>query len=121
MTIALVLVKGLEEKKIVQIACGQQHSIALDADGYGLLDSIGSITHVIAYRLVYVWGYNGYCRLGLGNQKDMLNPQVVPQVSHVLLLSLVCGLIIFLRVQSLQGQINNILLPRCLQVHQILW
>ena len=48
MTIALVLVKGLEEKKIVQIACGQQHSIALDADGYGLLDSIGSITHVIS-------------------------------------------------------------------------
>ena len=38
MTIALVLVKGLEEKKIVQIACGQQHSIALDADGYGLFD-----------------------------------------------------------------------------------
>jgi alpha-tubulin suppressor-like RCC1 family protein len=37
---------------------------------------------------VYVWGYNGYCRLGLGNQKDVLNPQVVPQVSHVLLLSL---------------------------------
>ncbi|KAF8264509.1 regulator of chromosome condensation 1/beta-lactamase-inhibitor protein II [Lactarius quietus] len=55
-------VKGLDEKKIVHIACGQQHSIALDEDG-----------------LVYVWGYNGYCRLGLGNQKDVLNPQMVPQ------------------------------------------
>ncbi|KAI0290568.1 regulator of chromosome condensation 1/beta-lactamase-inhibitor protein II [Russula brevipes] len=55
-------VKGLDDKKIVQIACGQQHSIALDEDG-----------------IVYVWGYNGYCRLGLGNQKDVLNPQVVPQ------------------------------------------
>ena len=34
-TIAPVPVKGLEEKKIVQISCGQQHSIALDEDGYG--------------------------------------------------------------------------------------
>jgi hypothetical protein len=38
-TIALVPVKGLDEKKIVQIACGQQHSIALDDEGYGLLVS----------------------------------------------------------------------------------
>jgi len=30
--------------------------------------------------LVYVWGYNGYCRLGLGNQQDMLTPKVVPNV-----------------------------------------
>ncbi|KAI9433482.1 RCC1/BLIP-II [Lactarius indigo] len=55
-------VKGLDDKKILHIACGQQHSIALDDEG-----------------LVYVWGYNGYCRLGLGNQRDVLTPQVVPQ------------------------------------------
>jgi hypothetical protein len=30
----VVPVKGLDDKKIVQIACGQQHSIALDEDGY---------------------------------------------------------------------------------------
>jgi len=30
-------------------------------------------------RVVYVWGYNGYCRLGLGNQVDALKPKVVPQ------------------------------------------
>ncbi|EPQ56793.1 hypothetical protein GLOTRDRAFT_92642 [Gloeophyllum trabeum ATCC 11539] len=42
-------VKGLEDKKIVQIA------------------------------LVYAWGFNGYCRLGLGHQKDVLVPTVVPQ------------------------------------------
>lgn len=30
---AIVLVKGLEEKRIVQIACGQQHSVALDSEG----------------------------------------------------------------------------------------
>ena len=29
--------------------------------------------------MVYVWGYNGYCRLGLGNQVDALKPKVVPQ------------------------------------------
>lgn len=29
-----VLVKGLDGKKIVQIACGQQHSVALDDEGY---------------------------------------------------------------------------------------
>jgi len=29
--------------------------------------------------VVYVWGYNGYCRLGLGNQVDALKPKVVPQ------------------------------------------
>ena len=26
-----------------------------------------------------MWGYNGYCRLGLGNQVDALKPKVVPQ------------------------------------------
>lgn len=29
---------------------------------------------------MYVWGYNGYCRLGLGNQVDVLKPKPVPQV-----------------------------------------
>lgn len=37
--------------------------------------------------LVYVWGYNGYCRLGLGNQKDVLIPQIVPQAGRVLVQS----------------------------------
>lgn len=32
-------------------------------------------------RIVYVWGYNGYCRLGLGNQQDVLIPKMVPQVN----------------------------------------
>ncbi|KZP01402.1 RCC1/BLIP-II protein [Calocera viscosa TUFC12733] len=58
-----VLIKGpLEGKKVVQIACGQQHAIALTMDG-----------------LAYVWGFNGYCRLGLGHQKDVLLPTLVPQ------------------------------------------
>ena len=58
-----VAVKALDGKHITQIACGPQHSIALDSEG-----------------VVYVWGYNGYCRLGLGHQKDTLFPTPVPHV-----------------------------------------
>ncbi|KAK2467166.1 hypothetical protein APHAL10511_000715 [Amanita phalloides] len=57
-------VKELDGKKIVQIASGPQHTLAVDDTG-----------------VVYVWGYNGYCRLGLGNQVDALRPKVVPQFS----------------------------------------
>lgn len=48
----LGLVQGLKDVKVVKIASGNQHSLALDADGY-----------------VYGWGEGGYCRLGLGDQK----------------------------------------------------
>ncbi|GLB41420.1 putative regulator of chromosome condensation (RCC1) repeat [Lyophyllum shimeji] len=57
-----IYIKELDGKKIVQITSGQQHSLALDDAG-----------------VVYVWGYNGYCRLGLGNQVDVLKPKAVPQ------------------------------------------
>ncbi|KAK7444276.1 hypothetical protein VKT23_015286 [Stygiomarasmius scandens] len=49
-------------KKIKMITSGQQHSVALDENG-----------------IVHVWGYNAYCRLGLGNQADLLKPKPVPQ------------------------------------------
>ncbi|EIW75324.1 RCC1 BLIP-II [Coniophora puteana RWD-64-598 SS2] len=55
-------VKGLNDKVITDIACGQQHAVAIDEK-----------------NVVYVWGYNGYCRLGLGNQQDVLVPKAVPQ------------------------------------------
>ncbi|KAI6112530.1 regulator of chromosome condensation 1/beta-lactamase-inhibitor protein II [Pisolithus sp. B1] len=55
-------VRGLDDKVITDIASGSQHTIAVDSHG-----------------VVYVWGYNGYCRLGLGNQQDALIPKVVPQ------------------------------------------
>ena len=45
--------QGLSGKKIIKIASGNQHSLALDSEGN-----------------VYAWGYAGYCRLGLGDQKD---------------------------------------------------
>ncbi|KAF9456066.1 regulator of chromosome condensation 1/beta-lactamase-inhibitor protein II [Collybia nuda] len=57
-----IYIKELDGKEIVEIASGQQHSLALDSTG-----------------VVYVWGYNGYCRLGLGNQVDVLKPKAVPQ------------------------------------------
>ncbi|KIL62087.1 hypothetical protein M378DRAFT_187414 [Amanita muscaria Koide BX008] len=57
-----IYVKELDGKHVVQIASGPQHSLAVDDTG-----------------VVYVWGYNGYCRLGLGNQVDALKPKVVPQ------------------------------------------
>ncbi|GJE93212.1 RCC1/BLIP-II protein [Phanerochaete sordida] len=62
-----LLVRGaLDGKRIVQIACGQQHSVALDSEG-----------------VVYVWGCNGYGRMGLGTglQNDVLLPKVVPSFS----------------------------------------
>jgi len=58
-------VRSLENKKIVQISCGQQHSIALDDNGF-----------------VYVWGTGGYCRTGLGNPKDQLLPVAVPKFAN---------------------------------------
>lgn len=60
-----ILVKGVADKKIVQISCGQQHSIVLDADGFA-----------------YVWGFGGYGRLGLGNANDSMTPALVPQFAR---------------------------------------
>ncbi|KIY46829.1 RCC1/BLIP-II protein [Fistulina hepatica ATCC 64428] len=57
-----ILVKDLED--VVQISAGQQHCLALDSTGR-----------------VYVWGFNGYSRLGLGSTADVLRPKVVPQFS----------------------------------------
>ncbi|PVF92999.1 RCC1/BLIP-II protein [Serendipita vermifera] len=60
-----LLVKGLANRKIVQIASGAQHSIVLDSEGY-----------------VLVFGCAGYCRLGLGDQKDALIPKLVPTFAN---------------------------------------
>ncbi|KAJ9125455.1 hypothetical protein QFC22_000416 [Naganishia vaughanmartiniae] len=55
------LIKPFTEKKIMMIASGTSHSLALSDDGY-----------------VWAWGYAGYARLGLGDQKDRLAPTLVP-------------------------------------------
>ena len=54
-------VKGLDDKKIIQIACGSNHSYALDDEGN-----------------VYAWGFAGYGRLGDNNSsKDSFVPVLV--------------------------------------------
>jgi hypothetical protein len=62
----------------------------------------------ILFRLVYVWGYNGYCRLGLGNQIDELIPKVVPHVSrhtsHAFFFSLTYSRSLLAQISSLWGQ-----------------
>jgi len=60
-----LLVEGaLVDRKIVQISSGQQHSVALDSEGY-----------------VYSWGTGGSGRTGLGVQMDVLTPTQVPTFS----------------------------------------
>ncbi|KAL7414472.1 regulator of chromosome condensation 1/beta-lactamase-inhibitor protein II [Mrakia frigida] len=60
------LVRGaLEGKKVVSVASGHSHSLALDSEGF-----------------VYAWGYGGYCRMGLQDQKDRLLPVDIPQFAQ---------------------------------------
>ncbi|GAA6036645.1 hypothetical protein JCM8097_001269 [Rhodosporidiobolus ruineniae] len=54
----------LKGKKIVEIASGQQHNVALDDEGYA-----------------YSWGFGGLGRLGIGAQVDALSPVLIPQFS----------------------------------------
>jgi hypothetical protein len=54
-------------------------------------------------RNVYGWGFNGYCRYGLGAQADQLKPKLIPQVRLDILL-----------VLSLSDS-NDSLMPRTLQ------
>ncbi|KAL0577993.1 hypothetical protein V5O48_003996 [Marasmius crinis-equi] len=56
------LIRSLLSTKITSIVCGNQHTIALSAEG-----------------IVYVWGHGGYCRLGLGNQVDQLRPKIIEE------------------------------------------
>ncbi|KAK1227841.1 hypothetical protein PQX77_009140 [Marasmius sp. AFHP31] len=49
--------------RVTSIACGNQHTIALTSEGP-----------------IYVWGYGGYCRLGLANRVHQLRPKLVEQL-----------------------------------------
>lgn len=81
-----VYVRELDGKNIVQIASGPQHSLAVDDTGYDpFFSHLQVFLNHALQSVVYVWGYNGYCRLGLGNQVDALKPKVVPQVCFVIL------------------------------------
>lgn len=92
LSVNIVLVRGLAERKIVKIACGSQHAIALDSEGYAHLLREHAVrpTHS-DHRRVYGWGYNGYCRLGLGNQQDALVPKLIPQVWYTFVVGNACS------------------------------
>ncbi|KAJ3692654.1 hypothetical protein LUZ60_011749 [Juncus effusus] len=51
---------AFSEKKIVKVACGTNHTVAVDSNGF-----------------VYTWGNGGYGRLGHREQKDEFVPRLV--------------------------------------------
>ncbi|XP_077246488.1 regulator of chromosome condensation (RCC1) family protein isoform X2 [Tasmannia lanceolata] len=53
-------IASLASKTIVKVACGTNHTVAVDSSGF-----------------VYTWGYGGYGRLGHREQKDEWVPRVV--------------------------------------------
>lgn len=53
-------IAALSAKTITKIACGNNHTVAVDSDGF-----------------VYTWGFGGYGRLGHREQKDEWSPRVV--------------------------------------------
>eukprot|EP00741_Cyanophora_paradoxa_P014472 tig00020801_g13957.t1 len=71
-------VRGLEGKKITMVACGNQHSVAVDDQNH-----------------VFSWGFNGYGRLGTGDTKDQ--PSAVelksfkPREGYSSLKAVACG------------------------------
>lgn len=53
-------IASLSGETIVKVACGANHTVAVDKNGY-----------------VYTWGYGGYGRLGHREQKDEFSPRRV--------------------------------------------
>ncbi|KAJ8647933.1 hypothetical protein MRB53_000956 [Persea americana] len=53
-------IASLASKTIVKVACGTNHTVAVDSDGF-----------------VYTWGFGGYGRLGHREQKDEWIPRLV--------------------------------------------
>nr|XP_043616610.1 protein RCC2 homolog [Erigeron canadensis] len=53
-------IASLSDETIVKVACGANHTVALDSKGY-----------------VYTWGFGGYGRLGHREQKDEWSPRRV--------------------------------------------
>lgn len=53
-------IAALSAKTITKVACGNNHTVAVDSDGF-----------------VYTWGFGGYGRLGHREQKDEWTPRIV--------------------------------------------
>ncbi|KAI7861881.1 regulator of chromosome condensation 1/beta-lactamase-inhibitor protein II [Spinellus fusiger] len=54
------IINALKNKTITSLACGTNHSLALDNEGF-----------------VYSWGFGGYGRLGHNEQKDLYVPTAI--------------------------------------------
>nr|GEW43255.1 protein RCC2 homolog [Tanacetum cinerariifolium] len=53
-------IASLSDETILKVACGSNHTVALDSNGY-----------------IYTWGFGGYGRLGHKEQKDEWSPRHV--------------------------------------------
>ncbi|XP_074886416.1 putative E3 ubiquitin-protein ligase HERC3 isoform X1 [Buteo buteo] len=69
------LVKGLGNRDIVQIACGDQHAIALSRGGQ-----------------LFTWGHNTHGQLGVGSQSALIpQPQLVERLQGISLAQIAAG------------------------------
>lgn len=123
------LVSGLESCEIIQVACGSQHSMALDRWGQVFAwgsDSSGQLGHQLGNTLqvvpklvkgvagahivqiacgdkhslalsdggdIYVWGYNYYGQLGLGKEAGTTEPKprVIQSLGGIPISLIACG------------------------------
>ncbi|KAK0529853.1 hypothetical protein OC834_003516 [Tilletia horrida] len=60
-----IRIQGFDDREIVEISSGAQHSFARSKDGY-----------------CYCWGFGGYGRLGMYSAEDHLTPQLVGQFAR---------------------------------------
>jgi len=67
-------ITALKGKRVVDIACGQQHSLAVTDNGE-----------------VYGWGLNVFGQLGLGDTKDRLVPAQLTGLKDHFITSVACG------------------------------
>eukprot|EP00359_Climacostomum_virens_P006452 CAMPEP_0204902852 /NCGR_PEP_ID=MMETSP1397-20131031/3921_1 /ASSEMBLY_ACC=CAM_ASM_000891 /TAXON_ID=49980 /ORGANISM="Climacostomum Climacostomum virens, Strain Stock W-24" /LENGTH=1040 /DNA_ID=CAMNT_0052071421 /DNA_START=20 /DNA_END=3139 /DNA_ORIENTATION=- len=67
-------VASLSEHKILQVACGWQHTIALTTTGR-----------------VFSWGYGDDGQLGHGDANDYLSPREISSINHITVTFIACG------------------------------
>ena len=68
------LVSELSKVKVVQVACGWQHTIALTNDGQ-----------------VFSWGYGEDGQLGHGNTDDLFKPKLISKLKSRRITQIACG------------------------------
>jgi len=66
--------KGSNRIHIASVACGQQHSLAIDQNG-----------------MVYSWGYGSYGQLGHGTMENEKSPKLVKKMAGLNCVSIACG------------------------------